>query len=363
MRISVLGAGNGGCAIAADLSLKGHEVTLIKTSHAMHDDNFDYLIKNDGEISIKEDGILQTTSIYKVTRDLSKVYDAEVIIIYIQTNYHEPLIKKLVPLLSENQIVLFNPGYLSTAYVLKHAGNKKINIVEATSSFVDCRMVKPGFVNVGFRNVRNPLGIYPISRKKEVTDTLSRMGYPFAYFSSVVEAALHNPNLIIHTVGGILSIPRVEKTMGDYVMYQEVFTPSVWKILEALDQEKMALLERLGFPRLPYVEAAKFRNTLDDNLDAKESFFRYAMSASRAKGPTAVDTRYINEDVPQGLVMLESLGKSLSILTPITSSLIEISSAALGRDLRAEGRTLERLGMENIRKIIEDQPTTQTSID
>ena len=46
MNISVLGAGNGGTAVAADLSLRGHDVTLIKTSHALHDQNF--------EISYKE---------------------------------------------------------------------------------------------------------------------------------------------------------------------------------------------------------------------------------------------------------------------------------------------------------------------
>ena len=31
MKIAILGAGNAGCAVAADLTLKGHEVTLIKT--------------------------------------------------------------------------------------------------------------------------------------------------------------------------------------------------------------------------------------------------------------------------------------------------------------------------------------------
>ncbi|NMA65278.1 MAG: NAD/NADP octopine/nopaline dehydrogenase, partial [Clostridiaceae bacterium] len=48
MKISILGAGNGGTAVAAELSLKGHKVTLIKTSNAMHDENFNYLLENGG---------------------------------------------------------------------------------------------------------------------------------------------------------------------------------------------------------------------------------------------------------------------------------------------------------------------------
>jgi opine dehydrogenase len=38
----------------------------------------------------------------------------------------------------------------------------------------------------------------------------------------------------------------------------------------------------------------------------------------------------------------------------VCSSLIEIASAALGCDLRAQGRTIERLGRDNIRAILDD---------
>ncbi|MGI6039228.1 MAG: NAD/NADP octopine/nopaline dehydrogenase [Clostridiales bacterium] len=354
MRISILGAGNGGTAVAADLSLKGHEVTLVKTSNSMHNVNFDYLVDNGGRVKMIEGGEEREAHIAQVTRDLTKITDSEVVIVYIQTTYHEDLIKRIIPYLKDDQILLFNPGYFSTAYVLKHLKDKRPIIVEAQSSFIDCRIIEPGVVRVGFRNVRNPLGIYPSDRKEEARSILERVGFPFTYLDSIVEAAIHNPNLIVHTVGAIMSIPRIEKTKGDYVMYHEVFTPSVWNILEALDSEKMDVLEKLGFERIPYVEACKHRNSLDDERDAKEVFFWYAAMPTRAKGPTTVNSRYITEDVPQGLVLLETLGAELDVPTPVCSSLIEIATAALGRDMRENGRTVSRLGKENIKRILKD---------
>lgn len=358
MNIAMLGAGNAGCAVAADLTLHGHTVTLIKTSHAMHDDNFEFLRNNNGKMTLNEFGEFKTAYIHKVTRDLSALQDAEVVIIYIQTNFHKQLIERIAPFLQDGQILLINPGYLSTAYVLRHCPDKDLIIAEAESSFIDGRIMEPGCFRVGFRNVRNPIGIYPAAKKAEAIEKLDKLGERFVYLDSVIEAALHNPNLVVHTVGSVMSIPRVEKSHGDFCLYHEAYTrdnPATWRILEALDSEKMDVLEKLGFPRLSYVEACKYRNSLDDARDAKEVFLDYAEMDTRAKGPTSVDSRYISEDVPQGLVMLEALAKSLGVNTPIVSGLISIASAALGRDLRAEGRTPDRLGRDYIKKILADR--------
>lgn len=357
MKISILGAGNGGCAVAADLTLKGHEVTLIKTSHAIHDDNFQYMLEHDGEMTLKEFGTSSTARIHKLTRDISELQNAEIVVIYIQTNFHEQLIKRIAPYLNDDQILLINPGYLSTAYVLKHCADKKVIVAEAESSFIDGRIMELGQFKVGFRNVRNPIGIYPSARKAEAIQKLDQMQERFVYLDSVVEAAIHNPNLVVHTVGSVMSIPQIEKTHGEFCMYHEAYTRdniATWRILEALDAEKMNVLEKLGFARLSYVEACKYRNSLDEKKEAKEVFLDYAAMETRAKGPTKVDSRYISEDVPQGLVMLEALGKSLKVPTPIATGLIEIAAAALGRDLREEGRAPEGLGVENIEKILQD---------
>ncbi|MBQ3252729.1 MAG: NAD/NADP octopine/nopaline dehydrogenase family protein [Oscillospiraceae bacterium] len=362
MKIAILGAGNAGCALAADLTMHGHEVTVVKTSHAMHDENYDYLLEHNGEMTLHEFGEVKTAYIHKVTRDVAAVKGMQIVIINTQSNYHEQLIQRVAPHLEDDQILLVNPGYLSTAYVLKYCPDKKIMIAEAQSAFIDGRITEPGHFRVGFRNVRNPIGIYPAYRREEAIAKLDQLDERLVYLDSVVEAALHNPNLIVHTVGSVMSIPRIEKSHGDFCMYHEAYTrenPATWRILEALDAEKMDVLDALGFERLPYVEACKYRNSLDESIDAKEVFLNYAEMPTRAKGPTKVDSRYISEDVPQGLVMLEALGKALNVPTPICTALIEIATVALGRSMRAEGRTPQRLGYENIGKIIADAKKTE----
>jgi opine dehydrogenase len=355
MKIAILGAGNSGCALAADYSFGGHDVTLIKTSRSMHDENFEYLSQNGGVMILDEFGEERSCRIARLTREVSAVGSAEVILICTQTGFHEQVIRSIAPYLRSGQLLMLDPGYLSTAYVLRFCGDKGVITAESESNFIDGRISAPGRFHVGFRNVRNPVGVYPVSALPKAKDILQRLGTPFTYLNSVAEAALHNPNMIVHTVGAVMSIPRIEATGGDYCMYHEVFTPCVWNMLERLDGEKMAVLGALGFEPTPYVEACKFRNSLDEMRDGKEVFFDYARMPSRAKGPVSVNSRYITEDVPQGLVLLESLGSVVGVPTPVATSLIELSSAALGRDMRHAGRTIDNLGRDTVEAILSDR--------
>lgn len=348
MKITVVGIGNAGTTIAADLSNKGHSVTLLKTSNKLHNDNYEY-IRNNKKIMVEDLDCSYVSSIESVTTNYEEaIGNAELVIIYIQTNYHEDVIKKMAPYVRDGQTFLIEPGYLSTCFFLQNV-NKDITVIEAESSPIDCRIVEPGKVKVLFKNVLNPFGVYPKEKTKSASEILEKLRYPFTITKNVAEAALHNPNLIVHTIGAIFSIPRIEYTDGEYWMYKEVFTPHIWKIVESLDSEKMNILDKLGCEKLPYVEACKLRNSLDKNEDALEVFFDYANNSS-PKGPSVPDSRYITEDVPQGLVLLESFGKVLNVSTPTCTGLINCASAALGSDFRKIGRTIEKLGIENIKK-------------
>ena len=56
MKVVVLGAGNGGCAVAGDMAYRGLDVTLVKTSNSVHEDNFEFLRKNGGKMTLIDFG-------------------------------------------------------------------------------------------------------------------------------------------------------------------------------------------------------------------------------------------------------------------------------------------------------------------
>lgn len=357
MKILIIGTGNVGTAMAADLTLKGHEIIMLKTTNKSNNMHYKKIKENNiivfKDVNQKELDV----KINKITDNYDEAFNEQpqIVILCLQTNYHETIIKNITKYLNRSQILLLEPGYLSTAYVLKHCSEQNLPvIVEAESSPLDCRIFENGKVSILFKNIRNPIGVYPKKKSEETLNVLKELKYNFVLTQSVIEAALHNPNLIVHTVGAIMSIPRIEYSKGDYWMYKEVFTPSIWNLVERLDEEKMQVLKGLNLKEVKYVEACRFRNSENQDVDAKEIFFDYALNSS-PKGPNVSNSRYIMEDVPQGLVLLESLGEILNIKTPICTSLIELAGASLKTNFRNEGRTIKKLEMENLKKIIEDK--------
>ena len=157
MNIAILGAGNSGCALAADYAARGHEVTLIKTSHSLHDDNFSHLCATGGRMCIHEFDTDTDCVIAHLSRDVADVRGKDIVLLCTQTGYHHDVLRRVVPFLTAGQILLMIPGYLSTAYALGLHPADGVIFAEAESNFIDGRICAPGEFQVGFRNVRNPI--------------------------------------------------------------------------------------------------------------------------------------------------------------------------------------------------------------
>lgn len=342
MKVSVLGTGNVGIAIAADLSIKGNDVTLIKTSDKPSE-SFERLKKNGNRVHLKENGKYTETYINKLTYNLADVMDADVIFITIQSIYHEQLAKRLVGFLCSDQVVVIVCSYMSSFFLTKNCGDIPM-IAETTGPYLEGRVElndKPDEVvfRVGCRLTRSPLSVFHKHRADECMAKLKTLYVGFSNDYSIIESALLNPNLVIHTCGAVMSIPRIEYCNGNFCMYREAYSrknQATINVMFKLDEEKKKVLIALNSRPIDILEAGGF-------LKGMDSFYEYSESIDRAISPTSVHSRYITEDVSQGLVLLESIAKRVGVDTPITTSLIDLAGAALGTDFRKDGRTIERL--------------------
>lgn len=346
MKVTIVGAGNAGLSHAAMIAKQGHLVTIVKTTRLMHDDSFDRLIKKKQIEYVKgsDKGIVK---IEKATRDIpDAISQADVIFVLTQSVAHKRVSELISPHLRSGQILIVSPGYAGSFYFSTKCKARDVVFVEGESLPFDSRIIAPGKVNVCFENIRNPIGVFPSNKTEHTLKCLQKIIPRFTARQNVLESAFHNPNLIIHTVGAIMSVARIEHSKGDFWMYRESFTPTIMKLVEGLDSEKKLILAYFELPTQGFSDSFQFRTHKDLSEQPIEAFHHYAQYGS-PKGPVDAQTRYITEDVPMGLCFLSSIGKKANIPTPVCDALITLASSMHQKDYFKEGRTLSQLGIDH----------------
>jgi len=355
MKVAVIGCGNSGCAHAAKLVENGHEVNLIKTSFSIHDKSFDAISKTKEIVCIDSTKGDQKSiaKLSKVTRNIEEgLSDVDAVMILTQSLQHRDLAPRIVPFLKNNQIVFLIPGNMgSIVFDNCVEKDKHVVFVEGESTPYDARLIEPGVVNILFKNARNAVSFLYKDDERYLENVNELFGSHRFLRSSVVESTMHNPNLVVHTIGSIMSASRIELAKGEFWMYRESFSDSIWNIIHQLDNEKNSIIKAFGGKESSYLDQCKWRNKEDLSIDSLEAFKSYADKGG-PKGPDSLDTRYIYEDVPMELGMLELLGKHVGVATPVTSSLITIASVLKKKDYREVTYKYELIKehLERIRK-------------
>ena len=371
MKVTIIGAGNVGSACAFMAGQAGHKVSLLKTSNRItHDEHFDAMVANKGIYCIDNtqkgnftDSAEEVEKTFQpltlITRDPEKaIVGADVVMIFIQTTYHPDLAKIIAKYFQDDQLIILMQGYAGSIFYSKYCDNNPL-FSEGESTPNDARIIEAGTVKVLFKNARNSLSFFPAAKTEQGMAITAKL-FP-AYSRDrksvrkhIFESALHNPNIIVHTVGLYVMYPMLEycvKHHPDEVpyMYRDALSTSIaWLMIAKLDAEKMAVLSALECAPTPYLEACLFRNEDDLTQDPKSVFESYKISSP--SDPYSFDNRYVTEDVPMGLVLLSSLGKKLGINMPECNRLIEICGGILTRGFFNEGRTLTSLGLDKLTK-------------
>jgi opine dehydrogenase len=165
--------------------------------------------------------------------------------------------------------------------------------------------------------------------------------------ATVFQTSLQNGNPVIHPAVTLMNAGLLERTGGDFRFYEEGITPSVGRVMEAVDNERLAIATALGVTILSEPELGVVQGYMTES--------NYTSGYSRAPGflgikaPARIDSRYLTEDVGYTLVFFTDLARRLEVPTPTMDAIIELTSVVLGRDLRAEAaRTMRSLALDRL---------------
>ena len=344
MNFTIIGCGNAGLIHAAKLYENNVPVGILKSSTAVNNDFFN-LISHTGGYKVKDEtnnGNEFFTKPNFITKDVKRAIEfADVIMVMTTTSQHEIIAQMIAPYVKDGQIITLVPGYMGSLIFKKYI-KRNVTYCEWETTAYNGRIIDNQYVRITFYNPRNAISVLPVSHTQEVVNIFSKVFKNTKYTRHhILESALHNPNMIVHPIGLILSASRIEFSNGDFYMYREAFTPSIVNVIKAFDVEKNKLLNQFGCDSLNYFEAAKWRNEEDLEKDAMEVFQSFALSSN--KGPSLIKHRYLTEDVPMGLGLFISIGDICGVDTTIPKSLMGLGSALVGRDLSKESRTIQKL--------------------
>jgi opine dehydrogenase len=351
-KIAILGAGNGGCAAAADLTLRGFQVRLFARSES----TIAKLAKL-GEIELVESGVSKKAAPYFMSPHLPPVVQGvDLIVIATPAVGHEYLAKGLANYVGDGQRILLNPGHtggsLHFANLLRQLGCKaQVQLCETVTLTYICRMPQPGRVEIYRRTTNLRCAALPGKHTTELVGEIQSVFPNVIAAANVLETGFSNINAIMHPAGMLGNAGWIEKTGGDFLYYREGITPSIGAWIDALDGERLEIVRALGLTPLRFVDI--FHGAGLTTTEARDSGSAYqAIHESEPnftiKSPPSLDHRYIKEDVGYGLVPMAEVGKLLGIETPVMDALITLASVALGIDFRVEGLTLEKMGLAGV---------------
>ncbi len=351
MKVAILGAGHGGIAMAGDLTLAGHEVRL--AADPKHATNLQLLMAFGG---IMVEGVTSSGAPVgfakpaMMTTDIAAaVKGAEVVMVVVPAFGQEPYMQALIEHGEKGQIVVFNPGKFGTlvfAKMLREAGRSDDFIIGETTSFIFAAKTRGlGHVNIKAAKEELPFAALPAKRTAEALWVLTDLYPQLSPSMGVLQTSIDAPGLIIHPISTLMNMSRIEQ-MGPYRNSHYDITPSVGRIMEAVDQERMEVA------RLLCRETFSFMDTMQVLYKVKgESAYdmMYQVSAHNVQmAPDSLNHRYVTEDIPYGLATIAAIGRQIGVPVPRIEAMVNVACMANGVDYWSSGRTVEKMGLSGM---------------
>jgi opine dehydrogenase len=341
-RVAILGAGGIGCGAAALLGERGHEPVLWSPSGR-------------GTAAFADGTPLQAqgqlTAEYHPTIApdcATALRDADAVMLTVPGYGHRAVLDQIAAHLRPDQPVIISShmslGALYLAQRLAARGVRAPIAAWGTTVTTGRRLPGPA---VRISNIRDKVDLAALPTTEiDAMAALCRdlFGDRFAPRADLIAVSLSNVNPQNHLGMALCNFTRIEKaeTWANW----SGLTPSVGRLIEALDTERLAVATAFGVT----VRTVREHFHLSFGVPNGPVGDAGAILAARdaTPGPADLATRYITEDVPFGLVPSTVLARIAGVAMPLHEAGISIFSALYGRDFRAENDLLPSLGLDGL---------------
>lgn len=359
MKVSVLGSGNGGCAVAFEWAQKGHEVYLF---------DFEQFPENIKKINavggIYSDGEMEGfAKLSYAGHDIKTTMEDTELVFVVGPAYSTAAFAEVCkPYIKKGQIYVICPSSCAGSLVFKNAlglavEDETVIIAETSTLPYAVRITGDAKITV-FNRLKGAyfMAALPSKYNQKVYDIISQVHDTIEIAQNILQTTLQNANPIIHPSVTLLNAALIERTRGNFLFYEEGVTKAVGRVIEAMDIERIVIGKKLGVEVIPDpVLAYKQGYMADETYDIG---FSKAPGFKGIKAQSKLDHRYLNEDAGYGLVFFTDLAKQIGVETPTMDSVIQICSVIMARDYKNEkARTMENIGLgkysvEELKKVL-----------
>lgn len=343
MRVSILGAGAIAYGLSAYLAEAGFSPLLWSPSG----ERTKALAA--GEL-LKATGAIEATVPVRIATDCSEaIAEADVVMIALPAYGHKMVIDAAVLHLREGTpVIISSHSSFGALYLSRKLKDRKVRlpIIVWGTTLVTGRQRGPTEIHVATVREKLDVATLPFDAADEGFELCTKLfGDRFVKRDGLLAIALSNLNPQNHLGIALLNLTRMEK--GEQWSQGGNVTPAVGRFIEALDVERLAIAAHFGIAVRTVGEhfSLSYHVPISSVSDMNQEMDRKGLGGF---GPTTIESRYILEDVPFGLLPTVFLGQISGKQAVLHQSGISILSAAYGRDLKADNDILPALGIETM---------------
>jgi len=340
VKIGIAGAGSIAFGTAALLAENGHDPMLWSPSG-------DGTAELSSGVQLTATGAISCQLTPRVAHSAEELCaNNDVLVVALPGYGHKTVMDALVPHIRKNQhVIISSHASLGALYLSQRLAERGISVPITAWGTTAVTGRKKSGTEVQVNTVRKLVDACTIP--EHATDEglavcKHLFGDRFQLRDGLLAISLSNLNPQNHMGIALGNMTRMEH--GETWSQGQNVTPNIGRLLEELDQERLAIAKVLGLEVRTIFEHfhLSFHVPVASISEMNQQMHQLGNGGT---GPATADSRYVTEDVPYGLGLTVVLGELAGQPAKLHDAGIRIFSAMYGRDFMAENELLNALNL------------------